>query len=55
MTYFLILKSGTDYPDLEDEVEATTKEVAIDYFKAHYSWLDKDIIEKGVFDEFNNV
>lgn len=53
MKYFLLLKSGSDAPDVEREVETRTKEEALDIFcewLEPYGW-ERNVIEKGIIEE----
>ena len=47
--YLIIIKSGTDYPDFDEEITARNKQEAIDYF---YNRLDrefdKDFIRRSI-------
>jgi len=49
--YFLSIKSGTDYPDLEDVIVAKSKEQAIEFFYARYSEFGRDIIRQNTYSE----
>lgn len=51
MTYFLIIKSGTDYPDLDDHTEAQSKEQAIEIFLDRNSNLDRELVLRNIFNE----
>lgn len=45
MKYWLLIKSGCDYPDLEDECEANSKDEAIEVFK------DRHFLNLSEFDD----
>lgn len=53
MRFFLIIKSGSDYPDLEDDVEAKTRGEAIQYFLDRYQdhGFSRDLIAENIFAE----